>query len=100
VFDEVRARLRMANHIRCLFAKRPETLGARRWNCTLRKKRLFVIRPSTKEPSDQVIMDCFLKSEQLPSWRSTYIAVRKNWNALVEANIDIPEKYNIWNHIP
>lgn len=99
MFTEVRTRLRMANYIRYLFEMRPVAFRASKWNCALRDGRLVVIRPSTKESADQLIMDCFLKSGQLPSWHSTYVAVRENWSTLVEAHIDIPEKYNIWNRI-
>lgn len=99
MFAVVRARLQMANHIRQLFAVRPETLRASRWNCALRDGRLIVIRPSAKEPADRVIMNCLLNSGQVPSWYSTYMAVREGWRTLIEANVNIPEECNIWNRI-
>jgi hypothetical protein len=89
----------MANYIRYLLEVRPVAFRASKWNCVLRDGQLVVIRPSKREPADQLIMDCFLKSGQLPSWYSTYVAVRESWSTLVGVNIDIPEKYNIWTRI-
>jgi hypothetical protein len=49
----------------------------------------MVIRPFAREPHDQVIMHSFLDTNKLPSWLSTYVAVRKKWQLLVEANIQV-----------
>jgi hypothetical protein len=55
----------------------------------------MVIRLFAAEPDDRVIMRCFLETGQLPSWLSTYRAVRKDWQVLVEANMEVPDGFGI-----
>ena len=90
-----RERFRVANYIQHLFASRPETFRATSWDCVLRDGQLMVIRSYAKEPTDRVIMHRFLESGQLPPLLSTYRAVRKNWQGLVEANFEKPMATNV-----
>jgi len=81
-------KLQIVNHIRRLFYLRSETFRPTTWDCVLRNGRLMVIRTFAREPDDRVIMHCFLETGYLPSFLSTYRAVRRNWQILAEANID------------
>jgi hypothetical protein len=81
---------RVANYIRYLFRLRFKTFKPERWNCILRADQLKVVRRCQLEPTDYIIMDCFLLPEDLPSKVSIYLAVRKNWQVLSEANIEVP----------
>jgi len=88
-------KMQMVNHIRRLFRLRSETFRPSTWDCVSRNGRLLVIRSFAREPDDQVIMHCFLESDQLPSLFSTYLAVRKNWQILVEANVEVSGSFDV-----
>lgn len=90
-------KLEVVNHVRYLFAVRPETIRATRWNCVLRDGQLIVIRTFRKEPTDRVIMEYLLEPGKLPSWFSIYRAVRKSRQVLVEANLDVSDAFDIDN---
>jgi len=87
--------MQMVNHIRRLFRLRSETFRPSTWDCVLRNGLLMVIRSFARELDDQVIMHCFLQSDRLPSLFSTYLAVRKNWQILAEANIEVSRGFDI-----
>ena len=88
-------KLQVVNHVCYLFAVRPETIRATIWNCVLRDGQLIVVRSFIKEPTDWVIMNYLLEPRKLPSWFSIYLAVRKNWQVLVEANMDVSDAFDI-----
>jgi len=88
-------KLQVANHILHLFRLRSETFRPSTWDCVLRNEQLLVIRSFVREPDDQVITHCLLESGQLPSWLSTYLAVRKNWQILAEANIEVSGSFDV-----
>jgi len=88
-------KLQVANHIRYLFRLRSETFKPSTWDFVLRNEQLLVIRSFAREPDDQVIMHCLLESGQSPSWLSTYLAVRKNWQILAEANIEVSGSFDV-----
>jgi len=85
----------VANYIRHLFRLRFETFKPERWNCIVRAGQLKVVGRCQLEPTDHIIMDCFLLSEELPSKVSIYLAVRQNWQILSEANIDVPSTFDV-----
>ena len=86
---------RAANYIRYLFRVRSETFRSERWNCILRAGRLKVVRQYQLEPTDYIIMECFLLPEELPSKVSICLAVRKNWHLLSEANTEVSVAFDI-----
>ena len=88
-------KLEVVNYVRYLFAVRPETIRATRWNCVLRDGQLIVIRTFRKEPTDSVIMDYLLEPGKRPSWFSIYRSVRRNWQVLVEAKVDVSDAFDI-----
>ncbi|MFX0197506.1 MAG: hypothetical protein ACFFCW_15390 [Candidatus Hodarchaeota archaeon] len=88
-------KLQMVIYIRHLFRLRSETFRPSSWDCVLRDGRLMLIRSFTKEPHDQVIIHCFLKTGHLPSLLSTYLAVRKNWQVLGKANFEVSRGFDI-----
>ena len=86
----------MVKHIYGLFKMRPKTLRTARWHCVLSSGSLMVTRAfSIDPPADKVILDCFLKPGQLPSLVSICQSVRKNWDVLVEANVEIPTIFDV-----
>jgi len=88
-------KMQMVDLIRRLFRLRSETFRPSTWDCVLRNGLLMVIRSFARELDDQVIMHCFLQSDRLPSLFSTYLAVRKNWQILAAANIEVSRGFDI-----
>ena len=88
-------KLQIVGCIRQLFALRPEAFTVTSWDCALKDGQLIVKRPFSREPTDRVIMHCFLETGQLPSLFSTYLAVRKDWQVLGEANIDVSGRFDV-----
>ena len=78
----------LANHIRDLFARRPETLRAARWACVIKDGKLTVVTRLSVRPTDFIIAECVLKPDQLPSVLLIYFAVWKNWRRLTESDIE------------
>jgi hypothetical protein len=85
----------VADYIRYLFRLRSETFEPERWNCIVRAGQLKVARRCQLEPTDQIIMDCFLLPQELPSRVSIYLAVRENWQILSEANVEVPVAFDV-----
>ena len=87
-------KMQVVNYIRSLFKLRPEMFRGMSWDCVLREAKLMVIRPCSKEAADKVILHCFLESGKVPSMLSTYLAVRKNWDVLAKADIEVPATFD------
>jgi hypothetical protein len=90
----------MVKHIRHLFRGRQETFRPTGWDCILRNGQLMIIRSYLREPTDQVIMHCFLASGQLPSLLSTCSAVHRNWPVLTRATIETPVASDVGSPTP
>lgn len=88
-------KLQMVNHIRHLFRLRTETFRPSFWDCVLRNGRLMVIRSFARELDDRVIMHCLLDTGRLPSLLSTYLAIRKNWQLLSNANTEVSGGFDV-----
>ena len=90
----------MVKYIRRLFRSRTETFKPSTWEFALRNGQLMVIRSYSREPTDQVIMHCYLGSGQLPSLLSTCSAVHRNWPILARATIETPMASDVGRPIP
>ena len=88
-------KIQVASYIRNLFWLRPKMFRGVNWMCVLREGKLMVIRPGSKAMADKVIMHCFLESGRVPSMFSTYIAVRKNWDVLVKAGMEVSANFDV-----
>ena len=88
-------KMQVASYIRSLFRHRPEMFRGMSWDCVLREAKLMAIRPCSKEAADKVIMRCFLESGKVPSILSTYLAVRKNWDVLVKADVEVSTTFDV-----
>jgi hypothetical protein len=74
----------LVDHISNLFKFRTETFKDGIWYCVLRNDQLMVIRPSSREIRDKVVIHCYLKPGKSPSKVSIYLALRKNRQVLSE----------------
>jgi hypothetical protein len=75
----------LANHIRDLFARCPETLRAVRWACVIKDGKLTVVTRLSVRPTDFVIVECLLEPSLVPPWLLIYYNVWRNWGRLIKA---------------
>ena len=85
----------VAKHIRALFRSRPETFKPSSWECVIRDGRIMLIRSFSREPTDRAVMHWFLELGQSPSLFSIYLAVRRNWQILAEANTEVSGSFDV-----